>query len=393
MKKYDFIIAGGGMAGLSLAYYLIQSPLRDRSILILDREQKNRNDRTWCFWERSPKNNGSDKAVKRPYDSILFRTWKTISFHGTTYSGSLDMGDYQYNMLRGIDFYTSVSAELAKWHTIEQKQVSIQQIKDTPQGGLVITDQGTYLADYVFDSTKALTLDQPNTHNLLQHFKGWVIKTETSCFNPNQPEIMDFRVEQQGDCRFLYVLPFDEKTALVEYTLFNAKLLPDTEYDVVLREYISRFLGTDGYQIQEIEFGVIPMSDELTQENPSRHVVRIGTSGGFTKASTGYTFQRTQRYLQSIVQNLVQTGKPNRAVSWFNRRFKLYDSIFLNVLAKHRHPANDIFTKIYTRNSQLVFTFLDEDTHLLQEIKLFATMPFRPFLTAFLDVLRKKIIH
>ncbi|MVM31545.1 lycopene cyclase [Spirosoma sp. HMF4905] len=394
MKKYDFIIAGGGMAGLSLAYYLLQSPLRDRRILILDREQKNRNDRTWCFWEHElevGRPERSSQLTARPFESVLFRTWHSISFHGTTYSGVLDMGEYQYKMLRSIDFYTFVETELAKWPNVERKNATIQRIKDTPQGGFVIADDEPYIADYVFDSTFALKLDQPENHNLLQHFKGWVIKTSAPCFDPKRPEIMDFRVDQQGDCRFLYVLPFDEKTALIEYTIFNSTLLFDKEYDAELRQYIDRFLMTGGYEICETEYGVIPMSDEQTQENPSEHIVRIGTSGGFTKASTGYTFHRTQRYLQDIVQNLAETGKPHRMVPWFKRRFKLYDSIFLNVLEKNRHPADDIFTRVYTENPQRVFKFLDEETRFFEEIRLFATMPFWPFLLAFFDVLRRKI--
>ncbi len=384
MKKYDFIIAGGGMAGLSLAYYFTQSPLRDRSILILDRELKNSNDRTWCFWERS-------QGPSNPFESILFRSWNSVSFHGTTFSGPLDMGQYRYKMLRGIDFYNFLQGELAKYPNVERKQATINRIKDTPQGGFVIADDEPYIADYVFDSTFLLKLNQPENHNLLQHFKGWIITTERACFNPDQPEIMDFRIDQHGDCRFVYVLPFTKNKALVEFTLFNAKLLTDDEYDAELRQYIGRFLDTGAYEISETEYGVIPMSDEATRENPSEHIVRIGTSGGYTKASTGYTFQRTQRYLQDIVQNLVQTGKPQRPVSWFKGRFKLYDSIFLNVLEKYRYPADDIFTRVYTKNLGRVFTFLDEDTRFIDELRLFATMPFTPFLRAFFDVLRRKI--
>ncbi len=375
------------MAGLSLAYYLSQSPLRDRSVLILDRDPKNRNDRTWCFWERDKQEPGLN-----PFQSILFRTWETVNFHGTTYAGPLDMGSYRYKMLRGIDFYEFVLKELALFPNFERKQATINRIKDTLQGGFVIADDEPYIADYVFDSTFLLKLNQPENHNLLQHFKGWFITTEKPCFNPELPEIMDYRIAQHGDCRFVYVLPFDQKTALVEFTLFNDELLTDAEYDAEIRQYIDRFVDPGNYEITETEFGVIPMSDEVTAENPSRHIVRIGTSGGYTKASTGYTFQRTQRYLQTLVHNLVQTGKPHRATSWFKRRFKLYDSIFLNVLEKHRHPADDIFTRVYTRNRQRTFTFLDEETRFTDELRLFATMPFMPFFRAFLDVLWRKTI-
>ena len=160
------------------------------------------------------------------FESILFRTWNRVSFHGTTYAGPIEMGEYQYKMLRGIDFYDFIQAGTGQTsHMIERKQATINRIKDTPQGGFVIADDEPYIADYVFDSTFALKLDQPENHNLLQHFKGWIITNrETPVLIRNRPEMMDFRVEQQGDCRFMYVLPFDEKTALVEFTLFNDKL-------------------------------------------------------------------------------------------------------------------------------------------------------------------------
>ena len=50
MQRYDFILAGGGAAGRSLAYHLARSPLRDRSILIVDRSLRARPDRTWAYW-------------------------------------------------------------------------------------------------------------------------------------------------------------------------------------------------------------------------------------------------------------------------------------------------------------------------------------------------------
>lgn len=381
MKKYDFIIAGGGMAGLSLAYYLSQSQLRNRSILILDKEPKNRNDRTWCFWEQG----------EGTFESILFRKWKTVDFYGTTFSGPLNLGNYQYKMLRGIDFYDFMQEKLAACPSIERKQVTINRIKETPQGGFVIADDEPYIADYVFDSTYALKLDQDGNHNLLQHFKGWVITTEKPCFDVGRPRMMDFRVDQQGDCRFLYVLPFNERTALVEYTIFNSYLLADEEYEHFLKQYIERFLDTGSYQISETEFGVIPMSDVPTQERPSKHIIRIGTSGGYTKPSTGYTFQRTQQNLYEIVQQLVKKGKPNRKTGWWKGRFKFYDSILLNVLEKKRYPADDLFTLLYQKNEPSdIFKFLDERTGLGEELRIISSMPKAPFTWALFNVLRRK---
>nr|WP_293833403.1 lycopene cyclase family protein [uncultured Arsenicibacter sp.] len=381
MKKYDFIIAGGGMAGLSLAYHLSQSPLRDRSILILDKEEKKQNDRTWCFWEEG----------EGPFESILFRKWQTVDFHGTGFAGPLDLGSYQYKMLRGIDFYDHVRSHLARFPNIEFRQATINRVKETPQGGFVIADDEPYMANYVFDSTFPLNLKDPDRHNLLQHFKGWVITTNKPCFDVNRPRMMDFRADQQGDCRFVYVLPFNETTALVEYTIFNERLLPQADYEQALKQYIANFLDTGGYQISETEYGVIPMSDVPTKERPSKHIVRIGTAGGHTKPSTGYTFQRTQRAMQAMVRSLVSRGKPRRRPSWVRKRFKLYDSIMLNVLEQGRYPADDMFTLLYQDNpTSRIFKFLDEDTSLGEELRIINSMPKKPFTLALLNVLWRR---
>ncbi|WOC40926.1 hypothetical protein [Polaribacter sp. HL-MS24] len=53
--KYDYIIAGSGCAGLSLLHSLLNTPsLQNTSILVIDQDQKQHNDRTWCFWEKQP---------------------------------------------------------------------------------------------------------------------------------------------------------------------------------------------------------------------------------------------------------------------------------------------------------------------------------------------------
>ena len=66
---YDYIIAGGGLAGLSLACHMVRTSLRDRSILIVDRDPKKQNDRTWGFWTHKP--TGFDEIVHRSWSQML----------------------------------------------------------------------------------------------------------------------------------------------------------------------------------------------------------------------------------------------------------------------------------------------------------------------------------
>lgn len=385
MQNYDFIIAGGGLAGLSLAYYMNQTVLRDKSILIIDQDTKSQNDRTWCFWE---------KDRQSPFDSIVHRQWNQVYFHGTNFSSALELGPYSYKWLRGIDFYTFVKTDLAKNPNITFVQERIERIKDTPNGGFIITENNQYLGGYVFDSTYSLKLNLPDCHNLLQHFKGWEIETDVPVFDPNCPVMMDYRVEQRGlGVRFMYVLPESPTRAMVEYTIFSDKLLPTTEYDAELHAYIKEFLKISDFRIEHEEFGVIPMTDEPTPSLEGEHVFRIGTGGGYVKASTGYAFQRTQRFTRELVKNLVTIGKPLPPKRSLKKRFKdLLDSTLLNVLLKSRASGKAVFTALYQKNpTPRLFAFLDEDTTLMDDLKIMSTVPLGAFTAGLFDALRKKI--
>ncbi|WP_428662792.1 lycopene cyclase family protein [Runella sp.] len=385
MQKYDFIIAGSGLAGLSLAYYMNQTILREKSILIIDQDTKTKNDRTWCFWEKGNQN---------PFDQIVHRKWQKVYFHGTNYSDTLDLGEYSYKWLKGIDFYNFVRTDLATNPNIKFVNERIERLIDTPAGGFIITTENQYLGEYVFDSIKPLRLDLDDCHNMLQHFKGWEIVTDKPVFDPACPTMMDYRVEQQGvGVRFMYILPESPTRAMIEFTVFSDSLLSPTDYDVELHRYIRDFLKIENFSIEHEEFGVIPMTDEPTPQHIGEHVIRIGTAGGYVKASTGYAFQRTQRFTQELVRNLVTVGKPLHEPKKFRQRFKeLLDSTMLNVLLKNRASGKDIFTALYKKNpTPRLFAFLDEDTTFREDLRIMATVPLGAFTLGLLDALRKRI--
>lgn len=385
MKHYDYIICGGGMSGLSLAYYLNKSKLCDKSILIIEPEEKTKNDRTWAFWENK----------SNAFENILLRKWDAVRFtNAEGQSKVLDIGNYQYKLLRGIDFYGFVINELKKNPKIEWLKEKVISIEESDNKAIVKTENSIYSTDFVFDSIYKLNLKIRENHNLLQHFKGLVIQTKTDFFTPEMPDMMNFGIEQKNaECRFIYILPFDSKTALVEYTLFSEDLLSEKEYDEELKEYIRNDLKLSDYQILEEEFGVIPMSDVRTNEFPSEHIVRIGTAGGYTNPATGYTFQNTQRRLLRIVESLEKTGKPYIKDSFFKKRFLLYSSVLLNVLEKKRHLAADVFDRMYAQNPpSRVFRFLDGDTNFIEELKIMWSTPKNKFIVALLDVIRRKYL-
>ena len=73
---------------------------------------------------------------------------------------------------------------------------------------------------------------------LQQHFVGFFIKTLEDSFNNESATFMDFNIPQKGNTRFMYILPYSENEALFEYTLFSENLLPISEYETEIENYL-----------------------------------------------------------------------------------------------------------------------------------------------------------
>lgn len=376
-QRYDYIIAGAGAAGLSLVYHLVRAGLGDKRVLLVDRERKTHNDRTWCFWEKG----------EGPFEPLVFRRWPKVWFHGEGISECLDLAPYRYKMIRGIDFYTFMD----RWLYTQPQITRLYGAVGAVEEGRVWVDGEPYQAEWVFDSIYRPAPRRPAYHYLLQHFKGWVVESPGPVFDPGAATFMDFRLEQQGAVRFAYVLPYDERTALVEYTLFSPALLQPEEYDRGLQDYLERFLHLRDYTVQHEEFGVIPMTDAPFEAHPSPWVVPIGTAGGRTKASTGYTFQRIQHHSRQIAENLARYGKPLGDKPGFDRHYWM-DSLFLNALSKGREEGRAFFSRLFRqRPVAQVLRFLDEETSLAEDLRLMTAVNVPAFLAAGWDVMASRL--
>lgn len=368
---YDYIITGGGCAGLSLAVHLLQhEALRQKKILLIDEAPKNQNDRTWCFWEKEP----------GLFENIVFREWEKLWFYSDCFLEGLAIEPYRYKMIRGIDFYTYCRNELQKHPTVTFLQGKVDRLFSGEKTGVVVNGK-TITAGYVFNS---ILFDKPQTRKkdiwLLQHFKGWLIETENAVFNPDAATLMDFRVSQKKGTAFCYVLPFSPTEALVEYTLFTPSLLQQREYDETLKAYIENTLHVKNYALKETEFGVIPMTNYAFPQR-QQQIINIGTAGGQTKGSSGYTFYFIQQHSKRIAESLQKNGHP--FVSPPPQRFHFYDSVLLQVLAKSYLPGKEIFSILFQKNKpQDVLAFLNNASSLSTELRLLSTLPAFPFFKA-----------
>ena len=345
----------------------------DKKILLIDKEPKIKNDRTWCFWE---KENGF-------FEELVYRKWNKISFLSNDFSSAMDISPYQYKMIKGIDFYNYCFDEIKKHSNIELAY-------GHSGGGFYHKEGITLVLDgrqielqhaVIFNSIYNSPAVSNGYIHLLQHFKGWIIETISSSFNTHEAILMDFRVSQEYGTAFAYVLPLSETKALVEYTFFTKNLLKQAQYDEALRFYLKDFLKIDHYSVVEQEFGVIPMTNEKFQfyRNGAYH---IGTAGGQTKSSSGYTFQFIQKQSQEIVDCMIRDELLYN-IPETPKRFRFYDNILLDILNHKRYSGKKIFTDLFKKNkSQQVFKFLDNETSLKEEIKIISSLPVFPFLKA-----------
>lgn len=376
---YDYIIAGAGCAGLSLAVHLIHSgKFSNKKILIVDKDDKQKNDRTWCFWEKKP----------GLFESVVFKQWEKTWFHGDKYSRLLELSPYQYKLIRGIDFYTYCFNLIKQQSNFEIRTGDIKEIKSEAGKSWIQVGDNFFFTEYIFNS---IIFSKPvlkkNEYYLLQHFKGWIIKTDKAAFIPLEATLMDFRVSQQQGTTFVYVMPFTETTALVEYTLFTEKLLDPLLYDEGLKEYIKDFLKIDSYKIIEEEFGVIPMTNHKFT-SAQGNIINIGTAGGQTKASSGYTFRFIQKYSARIVENLIKRNNPFIALPGGPKKFRFYDGTLLHILKHNQLPGDKIFTQLFKKNKpRQVLRFLDNESSFSDDLKIISSLPTLPFLKAALKQL------
>jgi len=190
MKSYDIIIAGGGASGLSLASHLAHSPLRDRSILIVDKDAKDQNDRTWCFWAKQP----------TFFDDIAYRSWSQLQVLGKHFEKTLDLHEYRYKMIRGVDFYRYARQTISECPRVEFLQGKVELIKDGDQQANVLVDGKLYAGTWVFDSLfnwSSFKPDPADYHTIKQQFKGWEIEASGHPFNPQAATFLDFRISQK----------------------------------------------------------------------------------------------------------------------------------------------------------------------------------------------------
>ena len=381
-EKYDYIICGAGLSGLILANRIFEDRFfDDKNILLIDKDLKSSVNKTWCFWE-------TGNSVWKDY---IVKSWDTVIFKSKGFKKEKSLKNYSYKMIKSKFFLDSIINKINQANNFDFFQDEIVDFVESENNVLVKTKSNQFLANNVFNSCVDINEIKSKTSYpfLLQHFLGWTIETKESVFNEKKATIMDFSIDQKDETRFFYVLPLSDKKALIEFTVFSKDLLKKDEYDLELIKYI-KSLKIDKYKIIEDEFGVIPMTCYPFEKKNTSKILNIGTAGGWTKPSSGYTF----KFIEKNTIKLLTHIKKNTQLSNFKikTRHWIYDLIFLDVLYKNNYLGSNLFTKMFSKNPmEKIFMFLDNETSIKDELKITASFPKRIFTNSLVNNIGKII--
>ncbi len=365
MQHYHYIFTGSGLSAMMTVYEMILSgTFQDKTILLLDENPKKTNDRTWCFWDSNT-----------IFPNQVSTKWNSAWFKNTAFERKLNLDPYQYKMVKGLDFYNLIFDLISKQKNIHFVNQKVLDFEELGSHCIVKTASENYTCNKIFNSifNPNLVKSQTKYPLLQQHFVGWFIKSKEEVFDKETATFMDFSVEQKGNTRFMYVLPTSSTEALLEYTLFSKELLALSEYENEIQNYIQK-LGITEYEIVEKEQGNIPMTCYPFWKNNTKNILNIGSAGGWTKASTGYTFKNTTKKAKQLISFL----EDNSDFRKFQKRdkFWFYDLLLLDILDKKNHLGSTIFSSMFQKgNATVIFKFLDEETTFLEDLKVIWKCP------------------
>ena len=352
MKDFDYIIVGGGCAGLSLAYELeIHKKLINKTLAIIEPRDEYKRDKTWSFWKIIPHN----------FDDCVKKNWKNFSINIPNKTNFLECKKYPYQSIDSGLFYKKINETLEKNKNIN----FFKSISD-------INSENSF----IFNSVPELNI---NNNGLWQHFYGVEVETKNNFFDDEIINLMDFDCDQKKSVHFFYTLPYAKNKALVETTwLSSMDDISEKDYDNQIKEYIENHLNLKDYKINYIEEGAIPLF--YTENKNQKNKINIGTAGGMTRLSTGYTFLNIQEHSKFIRENLENITKTKEFK--IEKKYQFLDKIFLRVIKKNPKIMPDIFFKMFSSSSNTVIRFLSNKSNILEDLSIILKMPKWTFIKA-----------
>ena len=345
MKEFDYIIIGGGCAGLSLAYELeVNDKLKDKTLAIIETREEYKRDKTWSFW----------KVFNHNFDDCVIKSWNNFTINTSEGFRELSNKSFPYQSINSEKFYKKINSKLSL-------NPNVSFFKNINE----INSKNSLVFNSVFQNE----LDKSK---LWQHFQGIEIETPKNIFDDEIVNLMDFNCDQRNDVHFFYTLPFSKNRALIETTwlsdLEDQNLM---DYDLQLENYIKNNLGIKSYKINFMEKGAIPLF--YPSFNNDDKTINIGSAGGMTRLSTGYTFLNIQEHSNYIMKNINKIEKIKKFS--LGKKYQRLDKIFLKVLKDYPERMPKIFFDMFKTSSSTIIKFLSNKSNIFEDLLIILKMP------------------
>ena len=414
MKEFDYIIIGGGCAGLSLAYELeIHKKLKNKTLAIIEPRTEYKRDKMWSFWKVIPHN--FEDCVKKSWDSFYVGDGEKRTHHS---------GKYPYQTIDSGLFYKKILNTLKKNKNIRFFK-NIKEIKTTNS--------------FIFNSVPKLKKFNKDSKNYWQHFYGIEIETKKKIIddyiyhgdviNPEDVGLMSFNSMPRPWINFIYILPFTEKKVFFETTWITKgnRSIPPYEHQIVgqlqswnivrydtfkgnfpkddkkIDRRINKIMEGRGsgkfvknpFKVNYKEHGAIPLFHPVYEKKENQ--INIGTAGHMTRLSTGYTFLNIQEHSKYIRENIENI----RNVELFkqDKKYLFYDKLFMKVLelkevafaneirrddylSRYNNRIQNIFLKMFNSPSNTVIKFLSNKSNFIEDLSIILKMPKWTFIKA-----------
>ena len=175
MKEFDYVIIGGGCAGLSLAYELeINHKLKNKSLAIIEKRKEYKRDKTWSFW----------KVINHNFEDCVIKSWNNFSINTTQDSHELNSINFPYQSINSGKFYEKINLKLSS-----NPNVSFF------KGLSEINSTNSIIFNSIFKGDL-------NKSKYWQHFQGIEIETSKNIFDDEILNLMDFNCDQRNDVHF-----------------------------------------------------------------------------------------------------------------------------------------------------------------------------------------------
>jgi len=352
MKEFDYIIVGGGCAGLSLAYELeIHKKLENKTLAIIEPRIEYKRDKIWSFW----------KVISHNFEDCVKKSWNNFSINLPSKIKQLECNNFPYQSIDSGLFYQKINNKLKK-----NKNINFyKNIKEISLNN-----------SFIFNSVPSIKSDHIN---LWQHFYGVEIETEKNFFDNSIFNLMDFDCDQKNKVHFFYTLPFEKNKALVE-TTWLSKMNDESikNYNFQIKDYIENHLKIKNYKINHKEEGTIPLFYAANIKEKNK--INIGSVGGMTRLSTGYTFLNIQEHSKYIRKNIDNIS--NVRTFEIEKKYQLLDKIFLKVLEKNPEKMPDIFFKMFNCSPSVIIKFLSNKSNFFHDLSIILKMPKWVFIKA-----------